>query len=113
MSADFHAVVRGPSFTGAGAFPVRTHAHQVLLPIGMSAGIGGFASRLPIICAMRRKAALVWLERVCKVYLRFVKYTNRSVDKSRKNLGQLTFAKGQLPKPRLFCAAFERVRDFF
>ena len=34
MSSARHAVVRGPSLTGAGYFPVRTPAHQLDRPIG-------------------------------------------------------------------------------
>ena len=56
MSADFHAVVRGPSLTGAGALPSRTHCHQVDRPMGMSGGVGGLAFGFPIICAMRINA---------------------------------------------------------
>ena len=67
MSDDLHAVVRGPSLTGAGALPFRTQSHHVLLPMGMSAGIGGFASGLPTICAMRRNAARDCVLLVCTV----------------------------------------------
>ena len=68
ISADFHAVVRGPSFTGAGALPSRTHCHQVLLPIGISAGIGGLASGSPMICVIRRNAALDCVVWFCMSY---------------------------------------------
>ena len=67
MSDDFHAVVRGPSFTGAGALPSRTHCHHVLLPMGINGSIGGSASGLPTICVMRRNAARDCVLLVCTV----------------------------------------------
>ena len=47
MSAQRHAVIPGPIFIGAGKRPLFTPAHQVDLPTGMTAGIGGSALRSP------------------------------------------------------------------
>lgn len=41
MSSARHAVVRGPSLTGAGYFPVRMPAHQLDRPIGNTAKTWG------------------------------------------------------------------------
>ena len=68
MSSARQAVVRGPSFTGAGKRPVRTPSHQVDLLTGMIGGEGGFVAELPMIWRNRRNPVSgIWW---CTVFLR-------------------------------------------
>src|SRR5262249_15317829 len=55
ISSTRQAVIRGPSFTGLGKRPDLTPSHQVDLPTGMTAGIGGSALGSPMIWGRRRK----------------------------------------------------------
>jgi hypothetical protein len=65
-SATRQAVTRLPILIGAGASPDLTFAHQEDLPIGTSAGTGGFALGLPTICVKRKRATLED-EGVCRI----------------------------------------------
>ena len=57
MSSTRQAVVRGPSLTGLGNRPVRTPSHQVDLPTGMRAAVGGVALGSPRIWESLTKPA--------------------------------------------------------
>ncbi len=54
MSLARHAVVRGPSATGAGYSPALTPFPHLDLDIGKIAGMGGTALGSPIMLRMRR-----------------------------------------------------------
>ena len=54
MASTFQAVQRAEIFTAGGYLPDLTPAHHVDLLTGITAGIGGSAFALPIICGRRR-----------------------------------------------------------
>jgi hypothetical protein len=70
MSERRQAFVRSPSFTGFGYLPDLTPFRNVVRPMGISAGIGGFALGFPMICQiLKNPVSGSWFGVVLMKYL--------------------------------------------